>query len=72
MGNIDFAKPSFSMKRNALVGWTPISDVSTFADGDDEVCLVASGGTQGVCGGEVKITSRKESLAERDSSVLQL
>lgn len=49
MGNIDFAKPSFSMKRNALVGWTPVSDVSTFAGGDDEVCLVASGGAQGVC-----------------------
>lgn len=48
MGNIDFAKPSFSMKRNALVGWTPVSDVSTFAGGDDEVCLVASGGAQGV------------------------
>lgn len=54
MGNIDFAKPSFSMKRNALVGWTPISDASTFADGDDEVCLVASGGTQGVVGGRGK------------------
>lgn len=68
-----FAKPSFSMKRNALVGWTPVSDVSTFAGGDDEVCLVASGGAQGVCVGVgVKITSRKESLAERDSSVLQL
>lgn len=46
MGNIDFAKPSFSMKRNALVGWKPVSDVNTFADGDDEVCLVTLGGTE--------------------------
>lgn len=48
-----FAKPSFSMKRNALVGRTPVSDVSTFAGGDDEVCLVAAGGAQGVCVGGV-------------------
>lgn len=34
------------MKRNALVGWKPVSDVNTFADGDDEVCLVALGGTE--------------------------